>query len=62
MVVAAISYDGEAACQRAGAPSLYDMTEEPMLDLVPLRGARRVVTDGDAQAGFIGQLLEFELP
>src|SRR3954469_3013072 len=41
---------------------LRDVTEEPVFDLVPLRGARRVVAYRDAQPGGVGQRLEFALP
>ena len=33
-----------------------------MLDLVPLAGARREVTDNNAQARFIGQFLQLQFP
>ena len=44
------------------APVLRDMTEEAMLDLVPFRGARRVMPDLDGEIGIVGKLLEFDLP
>jgi hypothetical protein len=33
-----------------------------MLDLVPLAGAGRQVTDGDRDIKFVGQLLQLQLP
>ena len=50
------------ADERLAPPVLTDEAEEPMLDLVPLAGAGREVTYGDPQAGFVGQLLEFNFP
>jgi len=41
---------------------LADATEQAMLDLVPLAGARREVTHHDAQAGFAGEFLELHFP
>jgi len=41
---------------------LADEREETMFDFVPFAGARRQVMDRDAQAGLIGQGLEFPLP
>ena len=38
-------------------PVLADEREETVFYLVPLAGARREVTDGDFQSGFVGQLL-----
>ena len=43
--------------ERTASPILGDVTEEAMLDLVPLAGAGRQVTHGDGEAEFIGQLL-----
>src|SRR5271165_5811086 len=43
---------GQTAGQGRAAPSLRDMAEQPVLDLVPLRGSRWVVTDMKRQAGF----------
>ena len=50
------------AGQRASAPGLGDVAEQPMLDLVPLRGAGREVADPDLKAGGIGELLQLKLP
>ena len=44
------------------APVLGDVTEQPMLDLVPLAGPRREVTDAYAEVALIGELLEFQFP
>src|ERR1700676_1387492 len=33
-----------------------------MLDLVPFAGSRRQMTDGDGEAEFVGQTLQFSLP
>ena len=49
---------GEAVGQRAAAPVLRDVAEQPMLDLVPLRGAGRIVTDVDRQSGLVGKRLQ----
>jgi hypothetical protein len=38
------------------------MAEQPVLDLIPLRCARRIVVDADCEAGLVGQLLQLELP
>ena len=48
--------------ERAAPPVRRDVTEEPMLDLVPLARARWKVTDGDAQLKGIGQALQFGVP
>ena len=37
------------------------MAEQPVLDLVPLRGARGIMADLQRQAGFVSQFLEFDL-
>jgi hypothetical protein len=41
--------------QRSGPPAAADRGEQPVLDLVPLAGARREVADGDRQPGLGGQ-------
>ena len=48
--------------ERLATPGAADGGEEPMLDLVPLAGPGREVTDGDRQARAIGQPLQFPLP
>src|SRR3954471_6752085 len=40
-------YDGRMADERAASPILGDVAEQAMLDLVPLRGAGRIVADRD---------------
>ena len=45
MVVLRSGYDGLVADQRMAAPVLGDEAEQPMLDLVPLAGARREMAD-----------------
>lgn len=39
-------------------PGRRDLTEEPMLDGIPFRGARRIVADGDLATGLIGEFLQ----
>src|SRR5262252_1610274 len=53
---------GEAIGERPAAPVLCDVAEQPVLDLVLLRCAWRIVVDVDHEAGLVGQLLQFELP
>ena len=48
--------------QWLAAPVLRDEREQPVLDLVPLAGAGRQMTDGDGHAEFVGQRLQFALP
>jgi len=50
------------ADERLAAPVLANEAEQPMLDLVPLAGARREVTHRDAQAGLVGQFLQLHFP
>src|SRR5215211_6613740 len=40
-------HDGRIADERAASPSLGDVAEQAMLDLVPLRGAGRIVANRD---------------
>ena len=40
---------GKAIRERPAAPVLRDMAEQPVLDLVPLRRARRIVVDADRE-------------
>src|ERR1700756_3118101 len=54
--------DGKAIGERATAPVLRDMAEQPVFDLVPLRCAGRIVMDMDDQAGLVGELLQLQLP
>ena len=48
--------------QRGTAPVRRDVTEEPVLDLVPLAGAGWKMAHLDGQSGLVGQLLELMLP
>ena len=41
-------------------PVACDMTEQAMFDLVPLAGARRVMTNLDHQAGAVGEALKLK--
>src|SRR3954463_5695006 len=50
------------ARERVAAPILGDVAEQAVLDLVPLRGAGRIVADRDRQPGLVGKLLQLELP
>ena len=45
--------------ERPAAPILRNMAEQAVLDLVPFRGARRIVPHLDGEAGFVCKLLEF---
>ena len=53
---------GNTTCQRPGAPGLGNVTEQAMLDFVPLRRARRIVMNVDCKAGFIREVLKFPFP
>ena len=53
---------GKTTCERSGAPSLGNVTEQAMLDFVPLRGARRIVMNVDCKARFICKVLKFAFP
>src|SRR5271166_6505407 len=56
-------FDGhEEAHERHGAPVLGNVAEHAVLDLVPLRGPRRIMADLDDQAGLVGELLQRHLP
>src|SRR5713101_9743042 len=48
--------------QGLGTPVDGDVREEPMFDLIPFAGARRKMTDRDAQSSFVGQPLDLTLP
>ncbi len=54
--------DHRVADERLAAPVLTDPGKEAMLNLVPFARSWRQVADGDRQAGFIGQLLQFPFP
>ena len=55
-------HDGEIADERASAPILGYEREQAVLDLVPFARAGRQMMDGDLDAEFIGQRLQFALP
>src|SRR3984885_8876460 len=48
--------------ERPAAPSLRYVTEQPVLDLIPLGGAGRIVVDVNDETGLVGQFLQFDLP
>src|ERR1700688_61125 len=50
-----------AADQRSSSPGLGNMAEQPMLDLVPLRGSRWIMAYLKRQAGFVSQVLQLNL-
>ena len=54
--------DGLIVDQRLSSPVQADKREEPVLDLIPLAGSRRVVTDRDRDLDLIRHLLQVELP
>src|SRR5215470_5975582 len=54
--------DCEAIYEWSAAPILRDVAKQAVLDLVPLRCARRIVVDVDHKSGLVGELLQFELP
>ena len=53
---------GLVAGQRPAAPVAGDLREQPVLDLIPLGGARRVMAYGDLQPGLGGQPGQLHLP
>ena len=53
---------GKAIRERPATPILCDVAEQPVLNLVPLRSARRIVVDADCETGLVGQLLQFDFP
>src|ERR1039458_4118043 len=54
--------DGQSVGERSAAPRLRDVAEQSMLDLVPLRRARRIVMDVDDEPCRIGEFLQFDFP
>ena len=48
--------------ERPTAPVLRDVAEHAMLDLVPFRSSRRVMSDLDGETGFVGEFLKLNLP
>ena len=60
---AQVFQDGLVAVQRAGGPVLGDLAEQAVFDGVPLRGGRRVVGHGHAQAVPVAEaVLQVEFP
>ena len=55
-------HHGFERAQRAPAPVLRDVTEQAVLDLVPLARARREVRHMDGEAQGVGEALEAGLP
>ena len=62
VVAAMVSTTTSWVVQGPAAPVQGDRGEHAVLDLVPLRGARRQVAHGDPQPGLGGQLSELGLP
>ena len=53
---------GHAIDEWSPAPSLRDVAEQAVLDLIPLRRARRIVMDVEHEARLVGELLQLDLP
>src|SRR5258708_30357434 len=49
------------ADQGSSSPGLGNVAEQPMLDLVPLRGPRRIMAYPKRQTGFVSEVLQFNL-
>src|SRR6266699_3460542 len=54
--------DGKTTCERPGTPVLGNVTEQAMLNFVPLRRARRIVMNVDCKARFIREVLKLPFP
>src|SRR5437868_15302990 len=54
--------DRHAVDEWSPAPSLRDVAEQAVLDLVPLRRARRIVMNVEQEARLVGELLQLDLP
>jgi len=54
--------DGLIIDQRLPSPVQTDKRKEPVLDLVPLAGSRRIVTDRDRYPDLIRHLLQVDFP
>ena len=54
--------DRQSAFERLAAPVLRDVAEHAVLDLVPLRGARRIVVHFECETAVVGELLQLHLP
>ena len=55
-------YDDRMTDQRLASPILTDEGKQPALDLVPLAGPRREMTDRNRNLELIGQILNLGLP
>lgn len=55
-------HDHLVAGERLAPPVVGDPGEEVVLHCVPFRGSRREVTDGDDEAGLVGQAPQLGLP
>ena len=55
-------YDGLMTDERLAAPVLRDERKQAVLDLVPLAGAGRQMTDRDGDAELVRQVLQLTLP
>src|SRR5208283_4223880 len=53
---------GHAIDEWSPAPSLRDVAEQAVLDLIPLRRARRIMMNVEHKAGLVGELLQLDLP
>src|SRR5712691_1106204 len=53
---------GQTIDEWSPAPSLRDVAEQAVLDLIPLRRARRIVMDVDHKTRLVGELLQLDLP
>ena len=56
------THDGGQTDQWFTTPVLGDVGEKPMLNLVPLTGARWIVAHGDGQARSVRELLQLPFP
>ena len=52
---------GHAIHEWPPTPRLRDVTEQAMLDLIPLRRARRIVMNVEHEARLVGEFLQFYL-
>src|ERR1700687_3864745 len=53
---------GHAIDEWSPAPSLRDVAEQAVLDLIPLRRSRRIVMDVEHEVRRVGELLQLDLP
>ena len=53
---------GHAIDEWPPTPSLRDVAEHAVLDLIPLRRSRRIVMDVEHEARLVGELLQLDLP